>query len=1061
MSHDLREQLQRSLGAQYTLGAELGGGGMSRVFVAEDTALRRRIVVKVLPAELLHSVSVERFNREILLAAALQHPHIVPVLSAGETDGQPYYTMPFVEGESLRARLTKGGALPVGEAVSLLRDVAKALAYAHGRGVVHRDIKPDNILLTGGTATVTDFGIAKAISALRTRGSSETLTQVGTSIGTPAYMSPEQALGDPATDHRTDIYAFGCLAYELLAGRPPFTATSPHKLIAAHMSETPAPITTLRAETPPALAALIGRCLAKDPAARPQSAAEIVSLVESTGTGSSGNAATFRRALAIYAAAFVGVAVITRVAIGAIGLPDWVFPGALIIMALGLPPLLLTAYVHSVARKRAAMTPTATLGGSHERNVDTMASIAIKASPHASWRRVALGGGLAMGGFAAVVALFMILRAAGIGPFGSLLASGRVGAQPLMLAEFATRATDSTLGPTITQAVRANLDQSSAFKLLPADAVGRALQRMQKRPDAPITLALARDLAAREGLAAIVDGEIAGAGSGFIVTIRLVSPDSGQVLASFHDAADGVKDLIQVVDGLSRKLRAKIGESLRHVHASPALATATTPSLEALRKFTLAYRATGAGDYGQAITYDREAVAIDSNFALAWRHLSGALSNANYPQSSIDSSARRAYALRDRVADRERLVIVGWYFYMGPGRDRARAIAAYDSLAAQGDVTNANTLAIVLASRREWGRADSALLQRVRVEPGYALTYATRIVVVLHQGRLAAAESTYRVASERTLGWPRSTNGPMRLSHIRAASGDIAGAEATLDSARAFHKGVARVLDLEASAAFALLRGKLSQRNRLLEDATSLGDPRLRGSSTITDSLFAFLVDAWLSTASSNVQRLDALVSSASFTQQPPQYREYLAIARGYAFVGRADRARALLARYQAEVTDTAAKRDEANAVHLVNGEIALAEGRTAEAIAEFARGDVQPDGPASRCEYCLPAAVARAWDAAGNQDSTIAAIERYLAVNRVWVKPLERRAKDRAVDFPFGEFFYLPRFERRLGELYDAAGSRAKAKEHYEQFLRYWSGADPSLQPVVLTVRRRVAALR
>ena len=144
-----------------------------------------------------------------------------------------------------------------------------------------------------------------------------------------------------------------------------------------------------------------------------------------------------------------------------------------------------------------------------------------------------------------------------------------------------------------------------------------------------------------------------------------------------------------------------------------------------------------------------------------------------------------------------------------------------------------------------------------------------------------------------------------------------------------------------------------------------------------------------------------------------------------------------------------------------MTGEVALAEGRTAEAVAEFTRGDMLPDGPASACEYCLPAAVARAYDAAGNRDSTIAAMERYLAVHRTWIAPLERRGKDRPVDFPFGEYFYLPRFERRLGELFDAAGNRTKALEHYENFLKLWAQADPPLQPVVLAVRRRVAALR
>ena len=202
---ELRSRLERVLAGSYDLQRELGGGGMSRTYLALERALNRRVVVKVLAPELLAGMSVERFRREVLLAAQLQHPHVVPVLTAGDADGLPWFSMPYVDGDSLRQRLERG-PLSTGEVVSILRDVARALAYAHAQGVVHRDIKPDNVLLSAGSATVTDFGIAKAISAARTGGGAkqEKLTQVGTSIGTPTYMAPEQAAGDPDTDHRSE-----------------------------------------------------------------------------------------------------------------------------------------------------------------------------------------------------------------------------------------------------------------------------------------------------------------------------------------------------------------------------------------------------------------------------------------------------------------------------------------------------------------------------------------------------------------------------------------------------------------------------------------------------------------------------------------------------------------------------------------------------------------------------------------------------------------------------------------------------------------------------------------
>jgi serine/threonine-protein kinase len=289
-SVDVQDRLQLALGTAYTLERELGGGGMSRVFVANEQALGRRVVVKVLPPEMVEGLSAERFRREVRLAARLQHPHIVPLLAAGELEeGGLYYTMPLVEGESLRTRLTREGGLPIAEAVRIVRDVADALAYAHRAGVIHRDIKPENILLSPGGAVVADFGIAKAISASRdgphhgeadeaARGSS-TLTAVGTSLGTPAYMAPEQAAGD-AVDHRADLYALGVVAYELLAGRPPFDGRGAQQLLAAHAIEAPEPVIRRRPATPPALSSLVMRLLEKNPADRPQTADALLRAME-------------------------------------------------------------------------------------------------------------------------------------------------------------------------------------------------------------------------------------------------------------------------------------------------------------------------------------------------------------------------------------------------------------------------------------------------------------------------------------------------------------------------------------------------------------------------------------------------------------------------------------------------------------------------------------------------------------------------------------------------------------------------------------------------------------
>src|SRR5690348_1509076 len=277
----LRARLTSALGSHYTIERELGGGGMSRIFRARDETLGRDVVIKVLAPELAEGLSAERFEREARLAARLQHPHVVPVIAAGIAGGLPYYTMPFIDGESLRARLTSGVPLGLPVAVKVLADVARVLDYAHRQGVVHRDIKPENVLLSDGIAVVTDFGIAKALRAAKTQAPGGTLTQIGTSLGTPAYMAPEQAAGD-VVDARADLYAWGVMAYEVLAGAHPFAGkTTAQQLIAAQIAERPAPLASRAPGVPAPLAELVMRCLEKEPAARVSDASMLVAALES------------------------------------------------------------------------------------------------------------------------------------------------------------------------------------------------------------------------------------------------------------------------------------------------------------------------------------------------------------------------------------------------------------------------------------------------------------------------------------------------------------------------------------------------------------------------------------------------------------------------------------------------------------------------------------------------------------------------------------------------------------------------------------------------------------
>jgi TolB-like protein len=313
---ELFEQLQHTLGSEYHVGHELGGGGMARVFVAEDERLHRRIVVKVLSPDLAAGVSVDRFRREIQVAGRLHHPHIVRVLDAGQSSALLYYTMPLIDGESLRALLARERQLPLDRALTIARDLGDALDYAHRENIVHRDIKPDNILVeSSGRAMVTDFGIARAIEKA---ADIESVTSTGLTLGTPTYMSPEQATAERSIDGRSDQYSLACVLYEMLAGAPPFTATTARALIAMHVSERPRSLLVVRPDLPTHVDAALQKALAKAPADRFRCVGDFIAALEgvpaltrgrsSAGVARVGGSSAFRIAAIALVVALVALA---------------------------------------------------------------------------------------------------------------------------------------------------------------------------------------------------------------------------------------------------------------------------------------------------------------------------------------------------------------------------------------------------------------------------------------------------------------------------------------------------------------------------------------------------------------------------------------------------------------------------------------------------------------------------------------------------------------------------------------------------------------------------------
>ncbi len=299
--HDatLQAEVQDALGAAYTLERELPRGGMSRVFVATENALGRPVVIKVLSPELAATLSSERFKREIMLAARLQHPHIVPLLAAGQAGAHLYYTMPLVDGESLRQRMSRERPMAIADIVRVVEEVARALSYAHEEGVAHRDIKPENVMFFHGQAVVLDFGIGKALEraaeGLGTATAAMRITTPGMSLGTPTYIAPEQAAGDDRLDHRADLYAIGVIAYEMLTGHPPFTGRTPQIVMEAHRTRAPEPIGPRRPDAPAHLVRAVMLCLEKKPSDRPRTGDELVRLLHPN--ASSARLSGARRAL--------------------------------------------------------------------------------------------------------------------------------------------------------------------------------------------------------------------------------------------------------------------------------------------------------------------------------------------------------------------------------------------------------------------------------------------------------------------------------------------------------------------------------------------------------------------------------------------------------------------------------------------------------------------------------------------------------------------------------------------------------------------------------------------
>jgi tetratricopeptide (TPR) repeat protein/predicted Ser/Thr protein kinase len=1048
----LQERLQSALGQGYRVEKELGGGGMSRVFLAEEVRLGRRVVVKVLPPEMAAGVSVDRFEREIQLAAKLQHPHVVPLLTAGSSDDLLYYIMPFIEGESLRAKLAREGELPVAEALRILRNVLDALAYAHRHQVVHRDIKPDNVLLAEGHALVTDFGVAKAVSE-STGGQS--LTSLGVALGTPLYMAPEQAAANPNVDHRADIYAAGVLAYEMLCGRPPFMGPNPQAVLSAHVTQAPEPCVTHRPAVPPGLNALVMRCLEKHPADRWQRAEEVLPQVDAMLTPTGGITPTgtqpvpavdyeamARRAhpvrvAALFGAGSVAVLALVYLLMLQLGLPDWVFLGAVGLLAVGLPIMLTTG---AFERRRAIRRTT--MGA-----VSAVATVSSETGVRGffTWRRALLGGGVAFAALSVATMGYMAMRQLGVGPVGTLVATGVIAERdPLVVADFENRTSDSTLGPSVTEAFRIDLAQSPVVKLLDGAGLVAVLERMGREPSADLDAQVAREVAEREGGSAFVVGEVAPLGAGFVLLARVMSTSSGDVLLALRETAADETAIIAAVDRLSAKLRERLGESLKTIRRGQPLEQVTTTSLDALRRYTQATRVFERGDWVGAIPLLEEAITFDSTFAMAYRRLAVAFFNTQAGRSRIVPPARKAFQYRDRLPRTERYLTEA-YYYSQAESDRERAAAAYRSLLEidPENGTALNNLALFYNQTRRYREAEELARRAIQVGD-VTVYYNNALNAQMGQGKYAAAESTLARFAMRM---PGALGVWLGRSDLAAARGDFATAAAYVDSLLGRDRSpVWRAAGHSRLAYAALARGKLTDAERHTREAMAANQARGVPGEYINGALVIAQVHLLHRDDPARALReIDAALARHPLSTMPASDRPYTALADAYARAGRVDLARRTVAEYEREVEEALRRADVG--VNRAAGSIALAEGRWQEAVVAFR--SLREEGLGALVG--LPE-LAEAYDRAGNVDSAVAHYGALVNTPLAGSGTLAAQQGVRAM--------FLARTYKRMGELYEQRGDREKALESYGKLVDLWKEADPELQPVVTEVKQRMARL-
>ena len=742
--------------------------------------------------------------------------------------------------------------------------------------------------------------------------------------------------------------------------------------------------------------------------------------------------------LGIYlAGSWVALQVVAQLA-DSVGFPDWVEPFALVLLIIGLPIVMATAFVQEGVAQKQEPEPEPTVEAAPAIATSAPSGPASGTRRLFTWRNALGGGGLAFLFLGAVVLAWIVMRQAGIGPAGSLVARGVIDDRaPVIVADFSAQ--DSLLARAATEAFRVDLSQSPSVQVLEPAFLVEALDRMQVDRGTPLDAGLARELAVREGIPAVVVGEITPAGRGFVLTSKLVDADDGSALTSVRATAADTADVLEALDELSKSLRERIGESYLSLRADPPLAAVTTGSLEALQLYSEALRAFEIqGDNDQGIALLEEAVAIDPEFAMAWRKMGVELRNQFAATSRVNEALTKAFENRERLTERERLLAGGSY-YMSVAADYPKAIAEYERMLDRdpGDAWALNNVSILYGFIRDRERAYDYMVRSFAADSSTNTAY-TNLAIETYR-MTGDADSASAIVERAKARFPGSPPVEFWSARYAALGRDYETAEAIAIDVAEAHRENAGVQTMVAGfdAVLAAAQGRLTEYEAHLSEYSMLSlehdEPE--------DVQLAGIWEAWtrLYSLSDTVGALLALERANDLVpidELPFADRDHPSRAAILAAAGRVDDARAVLEEFEIGA-DADLKRANENDVYRALGQIALAEGDPEQAVDFFRQSDK------GSCTICPKLGLAQAFEAAGRQDSALAWYESYL--------------EDRQPNRMYWDQVGLPWSMQQAARLADELGDAEKAALYYAQFVELWADADAELQPQVEVARARL----